>query len=67
MRGNEFAHVHPPDDGSMHMMLPAGDVPDLNHKGWGEIHPLVPAGRMPLAWCWSSDRATTTSWLSSWG
>jgi hypothetical protein len=47
MRGNEFAHVHPPDDGSMHMMLPAGDVPDLNHKGWGEIHPLVPAGRMP--------------------
>ena len=29
MRGNEFAHVHPPEDGSMHMMLPEGDVSEL--------------------------------------
>lgn len=47
MRGNEFAHVHPPDDGSMHMMIPENDVPELLDKGWGEIHPLVPVGRMP--------------------
>jgi hypothetical protein len=26
MRGNEFAHVHPPYDGSLHMMLPDDDV-----------------------------------------
>lgn len=47
MKGNEFAHVHPPYDGSMHMMLPEDDVPDLLEKGWGEIHPLVPEGRAP--------------------
>ena len=47
MRGNEFAHVHPPHDGSMHMMLPEDDVPEVVEKGWAEIHPLVPKGRMP--------------------
>ena len=47
MRGNEFAHVHPPYDGSMHMMLPEDDVPELVDKGWGEIHPLVPVQRAP--------------------
>ncbi len=39
--------VHPPDDGSMHMMLPENDVPELVEAGWGEVHPLVPVGRMP--------------------
>ncbi len=47
MRENEFAHVHPPYDGSLHMMLPEGDVPELFERGWGEHHPLVPAGRAP--------------------
>lgn len=47
MRGNEFAHIHPPDDGSMHMMLPPEAVPELVARGWAEIHPLVPVGRMP--------------------
>lgn len=47
MRGNEFAHVHPAHDGSMHMMLPVKDVEEVLEKGWGEIHPLVPLGRMP--------------------
>lgn len=47
MRGNEFAHVHPPYDGSMHMMLPQHYVAELIEKGWGEVHPLVPEGRMP--------------------
>ncbi len=47
MRGNEFAHVHPPSDGSMHMMLPETDVAELLERGWGELHPLVPEGRMP--------------------
>ena len=47
MRGNEFAHVHPPYDGSMHMMLPVEQVKEMIAKGWGEAHPLVPSGRMP--------------------
>ena len=47
MRGNEFAHVHPPDDGSMHMMLPEDRVSDVLERGWGEPHPLVPEGLVP--------------------
>ena len=47
MRGNEFAHVHPLYDGSMHMMLPIEQVNEMIVKGWGEVHPLVPSGRMP--------------------
>ncbi len=47
MRGNEFAHVHPPDDGSLHLMLPENEVSNLLERGWGEHHPLVPKGRMP--------------------
>ncbi len=46
MRGNEFAHVHPPYDGSMHMMLPEDCVRELLERGWGEHHPLVPEGKM---------------------
>ncbi len=47
MIGNEFAHVHPPYDGSLHMMLPLEQVAELLARGWGEHHPLVPAGRLP--------------------
>jgi hypothetical protein len=47
MRGNEFAHVHPPHDGSMHMMLPEDMLPDFLERGWGEQHPLVEEGRLP--------------------
>ncbi len=46
MRGNEFAHVHPPYDGSMHMMLPEDQVRELLERGWGEHHPLVAQGKM---------------------
>ncbi len=46
LAGNEFAHVHPPHDGSMHMRLPEDQVRELLERGWGEHHPLVPAGKM---------------------
>ena len=46
MRGNEFAHVHPAYDGSMHMMLPEDLVREMLEHGWGEHHPLVPEGKM---------------------
>lgn len=47
MIGNEFAHVHPPYDGSMHAMLPSEGVRGLLEKGWGEMHPLALTGRIP--------------------
>ena len=47
MIGNEFAHVHPPYDGSMHMMLPQDLAAEVVEQGWGEMHPLVPRGEMP--------------------
>ena len=42
--GNEFAHVHPPHDGSMHMMLPREAVGELLNRGWGEPHPMALIG-----------------------
>ncbi|MEM7467171.1 MAG: luciferase family protein [Pseudomonadota bacterium] len=46
MIGREFAHIHPhPDNGSMHVMLPAEDAAEIVAKGWGEDHYLVTAGQ----------------------
>jgi hypothetical protein len=45
--GNEFAHVHPPYDGSLHMMLPRAEVHQVLEKGWGELHPLALEGLIP--------------------
>ena len=45
--GREFAHVHPPYDGSMHMMLPSEAVGQLLEKGWGEPHPMALRGLIP--------------------
>jgi Family of unknown function (DUF5519) len=45
--GGEFAHLHPPYDGSMHMMLPSKAVEQLLEKGWGEPHPMARRGLIP--------------------
>ena len=45
--GREFAHVHPPYDGSMHMMLPLEAVDEVLAKGWGEPHPMARRGLIP--------------------
>jgi Family of unknown function (DUF5519) len=45
--GREFAHVHPPYDGSMHMMLPPEAVDEVLTKGWGEPHPMARRGLIP--------------------
>lgn len=37
---HEFAHIHPPEDGSLHMTLPAEIAEDAYGKGWGEPHPV---------------------------
>jgi hypothetical protein len=47
MIGREFAHLHPPDDGSLHMSLPVEIVRTVVDNGWAELHPL--AGKHGLA------------------
>lgn len=45
MIGREFAHIHPhPDNGSMHVKLPADDAHEVIRTGWGEDHYLVAQG-----------------------
>jgi Family of unknown function (DUF5519) len=46
MVGREFAHLHPPSDGSLHMALAAEVVDGVIDNGWAERHPL--AGRHGL-------------------
>ncbi len=47
MIGEEFAHLHPPYDGSLHMRLPFGAIEEVLLKGWGELHPSAPEGFAP--------------------
>ncbi len=44
MYGREFAHLHPPGDGSLHLMAPPDWVEEVVSKGWAEPHPV--AGRL---------------------
>jgi len=47
MCGWEFAHLHPPADGSLHLTLPDALRTLALARGWGEPHPLVGSGRVP--------------------
>ncbi|CZF82626.1 hypothetical protein GCE9029_03344 [Grimontia celer] len=48
MVGREFAHIHPhPDNGSLHVKLPADEAKEVVDKGWGEDHYLVTLGHYP--------------------
>lgn len=47
MAGSEFAHLHPPHDGSLHLLLPQEQAAEVIAKGWGELHPLARMGAMP--------------------
>ena len=38
--GREFAHIHPPEDGSLHMTLPDYVAQAAYAGGWGEPHPV---------------------------
>jgi hypothetical protein len=46
--GHEFAHLHPPDDGSLHMVMPAEYVKSVVLAGWGALHPVAMSGLIPL-------------------
>ncbi|GBD08326.1 hypothetical protein HRbin22_00560 [Candidatus Thermoflexus japonica] len=45
--GHEFAHLHPPYDGSLHLTLPPEQAERVVERGWGEFHPLVAQGALP--------------------
>ena len=47
MVGTEFAHLHPPYDGSLHLVLTEPEARQVIERGWGEFHPLVEQGVMP--------------------
>jgi hypothetical protein len=47
MVGTEFAHLHGPQDGSLHMALPVELAREAIGRGWAELHPLARAGRLP--------------------
>ena len=38
--GHEFAHIHPSEDGSLHMTLPHQVAEAAYAAGWGEPHPI---------------------------
>jgi hypothetical protein len=39
-RGREFAHLHPAQDGSLHIALPRNVYDGVLAHGWGEPHPI---------------------------
>jgi hypothetical protein len=45
LREREFAHLHPPEDGSFHMILPRAECDAVLAAGWGELHPLAASGK----------------------
>jgi hypothetical protein len=47
MVGNEFAHLHPAPDQSLHMMLPPGLAVEAIEAGWAEQHPVARRGLIP--------------------
>jgi hypothetical protein len=45
--GSEFAHLHGPHDGSLHVTLPEGLAEVAINCGWAELHPVARAGARP--------------------
>lgn len=41
MVGTEFAHLHPPNDGSLHVCLPRSAAIRAIEAGWAEPHVLA--------------------------
>lgn len=39
-KDREFAHLHPPQDGSLHLTLPPEIYQEVLDKDWGEPHPI---------------------------
>jgi hypothetical protein len=45
--GREFAHLHPPPEGSLHAALPPSVASEAIARGWAEIHPVARLGLIP--------------------
>ena len=45
--GAEFAHLHPGEDQSLHVMLPPDRVVEAISAGWAEQHPVARRGEIP--------------------
>jgi Family of unknown function (DUF5519) len=45
--GTEFAHLHGPADGSLHLNLPEAEAAAVISQRWGEFHPMVLWGQHP--------------------
>ena len=45
--GEEFAHIHPMPDGSLHVALPPEIAEEAVEKGWAEQHPVARLGYIP--------------------
>lgn len=45
--GGEWGHIHPADDGSLHLNLPTPVAEKLIELGWGEYHYVVTQGMIP--------------------
>jgi len=43
----EWGHIHPSDDGSLHLNLPTHVADELIELGWGEYHYVVTQGLIP--------------------
>jgi hypothetical protein len=42
--GREFCHMHPPPEGSLHLILPPQEIERLVALGWAERHPIQNVG-----------------------
>lgn len=45
--GGEWGHIHPEDDGSLHLTVPTALAEQLIELGWAEYHNVVTQGLLP--------------------
>jgi hypothetical protein len=71
--GTEFAHIHVPFDGSLHVTLPGEVARAVIARGWGEPHPLQkglliygPRDEQELAVAWQLLRVSHIFACGAW-
>lgn len=58
--GTEFAHLHPPYDGSLHINLTPDLIKRIEEAGWGEVHPRD--ARVVMIWGPRDDEELEIVW-----
>jgi hypothetical protein len=71
--GTEFAHIHAPFDGSLHVTLPDQVAQEVMAQGWGEPHPVQkglliygPRDEQELAVAWQLLRISHVFACGAW-